>query len=552
MSSRVEFKLLAPYNKAVSLIGSFSNWQEMPMQKDEQGYFRHAVELEDGIYQYKFRVQSKSSDEWVEINDPYITQLDATTGNGVMRIKDGERIVDDYVWQHDDQPLPSNSNLVIYELLVPDFSGGDGDRSEGGQYQHVIEKLDYLCDLGINAIEFMPLNEAPGDYSWGYTPSYFFALRPRYGSSKELKRLIDECHARGIRVILDQLYNHSSEDCVLCQIDRDFWYYRDRHHPDGESSDYWGPEFNYEYKDEKFTIRPAWEFMSDVVRFWIQEYHIDGIRYDALKQLDNYDFLYWITQEAKRTAGEKPFYNIGEHIPETPDLIAPNGPMDGCWHDSFHYYLESLLTDDAFDLEEIKGVLDARQKNYPEGVTKVVNYLSNHDRDRVLATLGDRNIFQEAAFQRAKLGATLLMTAAGVPMIWMGDEFGMYTPSAANEEQKLEWSLLENELNQNLFQHYQRLIALRTNSTALQTGNIEFFHEDPDNQVFAYVRWDESRTRVVVVANCSDRSLAGYQIPNFPDNGTWHEWTQDYEIESQDRQLTVDLREYDAQVFVWE
>ncbi len=82
----------------------------------------------------------------------------------------------------------------------------------------------------------MPVNETPGDYNWGYIPSYFFAPKPEYGSTQELKHLIDECHARGIRVILDQLYNHSSEESPLLHIDRDYWYYHDRH-PDADPPD---------------------------------------------------------------------------------------------------------------------------------------------------------------------------------------------------------------------------------------------------------------------------------------------------------------------------
>jgi len=80
-----------------------------------------------------------------------------------------------------------------------------------------------------------------------------------------------------------------------------------------------------------------------VVRFWIEEYHIDGIRYDAAKQIGNFDFLHWIVQESKRTAGDKPFYNIAEHIPDTPDITNQDGPMDGCWHDSFYHTLVPQL-----------------------------------------------------------------------------------------------------------------------------------------------------------------------------------------------------------------
>jgi 1,4-alpha-glucan branching enzyme len=410
-----------------------------------------------------------------------------------------------------------------------------------------------LSELGINAIELMPINESPGDYNWGYIPSYFFAPQPNYGSTQDLKRLIDECHARGIRVILDQLYNHSSEESPLLQIDRDYWYYHGRHHPDADPEDYWGPEFNYERKDEKLGIRPAGQFMGDVLRFWIQEYHIDGIRFDALKELDNYDFLHWITQEAKHTAGSKPFYNIGEHIPEKPDIVSPNGPMDGCWHDNFYHQMHPHLCGETFDLKQIKQALDPKQQGYPEGVTKAITYLCNHDQKRLLIDLGERGIFDDAAFKRAELGAVFLMTAVGVPMIWMGEEFGDCTDINANEKnQQLEWSLLNNDRNRNLLEYYKGLIALRKQNPALFTSNLNFFHENPEGKVFAYERWNDEGSRVVIVVNFSDEYLKGYQIPNFPVNGKWHEWTKDYDVQSEDNQLTIDMGEYEAQVFVWQ
>jgi len=127
MSSLIEFNLFAPNNKEARVIGSFQEGKEISMKKGEDGYFRTKVELEDGVYQYRFRIQSKSPsfhpDQWVEVIDPYATDVDETTKNAIVRIKNGKRIVDDYVWQHDDKPLPANHELVIYEMHVADFSG---------------------------------------------------------------------------------------------------------------------------------------------------------------------------------------------------------------------------------------------------------------------------------------------------------------------------------------------------------------------------------------------------------------------------------------------
>ncbi|MGB7443989.1 MAG: alpha-amylase family glycosyl hydrolase [Coleofasciculaceae cyanobacterium] len=549
MANQIGFQLFAPYNKGAALVGCFSDWQEIPMEKGEDGYFRTQVELEDGVYQYKFRVQSKSwffePDQWVDVNDPYATDIDNPTQNCVARIKDGERIVDTYVWQHDDKPLPPDHELVIYEMHVGDFSGGEDDPYPRGNYKHVVEKLDYLCELGINAIELMPVKEYPGDHSWGYNPRYFFATESSYGSTADLKNLIDECHGRGIRVIMDGIYNHSESESPLTQIDHDYWYHHEPRDPDNN----WGPEFNYEFYDENFDTYPARKFIGDSVRFWISEYHLDGIRYDAARQIANYDFMHWIVNEAHKTAGSKPFYNVAEHIPESPSITNVDGPMDGCWHDSFYHCIVEHVCGDAFDLERLKDVIDCKRQGFL-GATNVVNYLTNHDHQRLMVELANREIFDEAAFKRIRLGVALLMTAVGVPLVWMGGEFADYHPLTI-ESAKIDWNLLENGNNKALFEYYKGLIGLRKSNHALYTENIDFFHENPEAKVFAYTRWNDEGSRVVVIANFSDKFLAGYQVSNFPESGTWHEWTGNYDLEAGDGNLMLDLGEYEAKVFVW-
>ena len=549
MSSSIEFKLFAPYNKEAALFGSFSDWKDIPMEKDEQGYFRTAVELADGVYQYKFRVRSQSwffePDQWVDVVDPYATDIDNPTQNGVIRIKDGEKIIDTYVWQHDDKPLPQNQELVIYEMHVGDFSGGEDDPYPRGNYRHVIEKLDYLSELGINAIELMPVKEYPGDYSWGYNPRYFFATESSYGPTEGLKRLIDECHGRGIRVFMDGIFNHSEASSPLTQIDHDYWYHHEPRDPDNN----WGPEFNYEHYDENLDLKPAWKFIGDSVHFWINEYHIDGIRYDAARQIANYDFMHWVTEEARQAAHIKPFFNIAEHIPETPSITNFDGPMDSCWHDSFYHTVKAHVSGEKFDLEELKDVIDCKRQGFM-GATNVINYLTNHDHERLMVELGNQEILDEAAFKRLRLGAVLLMTAVGVPMIWMGQEFGDYH-RLDPEPTKIDWTLLKNDSNRGLFEYYKGLINLRKNNHALYTENIEFLHENPESKVIAYTRWNGEGSRVVVVANFSDQYLGSYRVPNFPENGTWHEWTGNYNVEAGDNSILIDLPENEAKVFVW-
>ncbi|MEH2144876.1 alpha-amylase family glycosyl hydrolase [Nostoc sp.] len=554
MRSLIEFTLFAPRNKGAALIGSFSEWKEIPMEKSEDGYFRTQVKLEDGIYGYKFRIQTKNSnfalDEWVDVIDPNATDVNETEKFSMVQIKNGQRIIDTYVWQHDEKPLPDNRELVIYEMHVADFTGDEVGLDKRGKYLGIIAKLDYLVELGVNAIELMPVNEYPGNYSWGYKVRHFFATESSYGSTEDLKRLIDECHARGIRVFMDGIYNHTDEECPLMLIDRNYWYYEHMHYPE-DPDNYWGPEFNYDNYDKKLDVKPAWKYVGDVVQFFIQEYHIDGIRFDAVRQLANFEFLDWLAQQGKNHAAPKQFYNIAEHIPDTKTVVKPDGPLDGCWHESFRYFIVPYICGETFEIEQLKQILDPKQQGYAIA-TNVINYLATHDRERLLRELGDRGIFDADAFQRAKLAAVLLMTAMGIPMLWMGEEFGEYQLKSEDvtKPQKINWSLLSGDQNRDLFKYYQKLIALRKQNFALQSDNIKFFYENTDDKVLAYTRWDEQNSRVVVVANFSDQNLTKYQIPNFPTAEYWQDWFLKREVEVGKDGLITDLPSYTAKIFV--
>lgn len=551
----IEFNLFAPNNNAAVLVGSFPDTQEFPMEKGEDGYFRTQVELEDGVYQYKLRIKTQSPnfepEQWVDVVDPYATDVDDEQHIGIVRVKDGKRLVDSYVWQHDDTPLPQNHELVIYEMHVADFTGGEVDSQKRGKYVDAIEKLDYLKELGINAIELMPVNEYPGDYSWGYKVRHFFATESSYGSTEDLKRFIDECHGRGIRVIMDGIYNHTDEECPLMLIDRNYWYYEYMHYPE-DPQNYWGPEFKYDNYDEKLDVKPAWKYVGDVVKYWVEEFHIDGIRFDAVRQLANDEFLDWIAQQAKKNTAPKPFYNIAEHIPDSSKITAPEGPLDACWHESFRYFVVPHICGETFELERLKEVLDPKRQGYATAIN-VVNYLSTHDRQHLFRELGDRGIFGEDAFRRAKLAAVILMTAMGVPMLWMGEEFGEHKRKSetVTQPKKIAWALLERPENHDLFEHYKSLIALRKKSPALQSDNIEFFHENPDNKVFAFVRWNDAGDRIVVIANFSAQSFAGYQVTNFPSAGKWQDYLSKLELEATKDSLAIDLPEYEAKVLVY-
>lgn len=537
MANLIEFELFAPYNEKATLKGSFSDWSEIEMEKDENGYFRTKAELKDDVYEYKFCVQSKSPflapDQWVEINDPYAKEINRESGNSLIRVKEGRKIIDTYVWNNDNYSLPNNEKLVIYELFIDKFSGN---------FQGILDKLDYLSELGINAIQLMPIQAFPENKKWGYTPRHYFAVEPRYGSSEDLKHLIDECHGKGIRVLLDCVLNHADTENPLTQINHDYWYTEEPSDP-GNS---WGPEFNYEYYDENLDIKPAWQFVGDVVKFWVKEYHIDGFRYDAAKQIDHYELLDWLSEQARTLAGDKPFFNTAEYIPEDPQLAGFDRPVDSCWHESFYQQAINHICGDNYNFEDLKEVINCKKQGYQRPIS-VINYISCHDHKLVVSELGDRNIFDEEAFQRANLGAILLMTTVGVPLIWMGNEFG---EDDEEEKSNLNWKLLENDSNQHLFETYKKLIELKINNHALHTDNVDFIHEDIENNILVYHRWNEDGSSVVVVLNFSGNSFSDYGIPNFPNSTDWKDHLNNKTYQAFDNKLTINLDPYEGKVLV--
>ncbi len=551
-TATIEISLFAPTINGAALIGCFTRWQEIPMAKDQQGYWRILVDLPDGDYSYRFRVQSKSwfyeKDQWVTVTDPKATRVDERTGNGILRIRNGKVSCDEYQWQHDAKPLPANNELVIYELHVADFSGGEADVWQRGKFKDVIDKLDYLADLGINCLELLPIKEFPGNYAWGYTPQYLFAPESAYGPPEDLKALIDNAHAKGMRVIFDGVYNHAHTDTPLASIDHDYWF----HHAPKDANMSWGPQYNYDHTDTALNIMPAREFIKENLQYWVSQYHIDGIRYDAAAQIESYDVMRMMSDTARGAAGQKPFINIAEYLPDNPGLVGfPDSgkPMDACWHDSFYWTLaDQTIAHGNLDLERIKSVLQPRFQGFSD-CTQIVNYTSNHDHLRLMPHMAKSLVFDEHAFRRAKLAATLVMTAVGIPMIWMGEEFGDYHPKNTDPE-KIDWTLLANENNKQLREHYKRVIQLRRENRALQNTDLDFLFEHKEDGLLAFLRQDGTGKKIVVIANLKDRQHDTYTIPFLPEDGEWQNWLTNQPVDIKDKKWTGPLAPWEAVILV--
>ena len=499
--------------------------------------------MPDGRHQYRFRLPSRSSflaGQTVDVTDPFARMVDEADGDaGVVVIADGRDVAVAYEWRHDHVPLPQDDQLVLYELHIAEFGAKDGAL---GTFATVIDRLDYLRDLGVNAVELMPVAVFPTDRSWGYNVRHACAVENAYGSPQDLMRLIDECHARRMRVLLDVVFNHTEAESPLTKIDFDYWY---RDSAEGER--YFGPKLDFEHVDDTLSIdghsvMPARKYALAVAAHWVREYHIDGYRLDATSVLDNFDFIAALRDACKALAGRKPFYVIAEHLPEDPAVAGPAGPADGAWHQQFeHAVVQALLTHGA-NASEVLAALQPRNHGYVSP-GRVVNFVESHDEPTLMQRLDEAGIRGAAAFRKVKLAASLLFTAVGNPMLYQGQEFGGGRPRSL-EVRPLQWAFLDADYGLHLKEHHAFLAWLRRERLALTSEALTALHNRQG--VIAYQR-GSGEAAVIVVANLRDAEQRA-EIP-MPD-GFWRELHENTTVEVRDGCLRDALGPSSAKVFV--
>lgn len=289
--------LYAPMKSSSFLLGDFNNWQvdnnyQMYKTPDSSRYWIQVNGLQPGIeYAYQFlidgdlriadyyteKILDPNSDRFIPISTyPNLKSYPTGKTSGIVSVLQTAK--PEYTWIHNQFNKPAVTDLVIYELLVRDFTAARN-------YKTLIDSLEYLQRLGINALKLMPVMEFENNESWGYNPSFYFAADKYYGTEYDLRALIDSCHGRGIAVILDIVLNHSFGQSPMVQL----YFDRGNNRPLPESP--WfnpiakhpfnvGYDFNHDSEATKY-------FMYRVLRHWVEKYRIDGYRFDLSKDLHN-------------------------------------------------------------------------------------------------------------------------------------------------------------------------------------------------------------------------------------------------------------------------
>jgi 1,4-alpha-glucan branching enzyme len=483
--NRVTFALYAPGKQFIELVlYSDTETIQYPMHIASDGSWWLTLELEPGRYRYQYLIESD-----LLLADPYARQVDWTNpaGQKGWLPRDTFSVIEvgaePYVWEST-FTRPDLDELVIYELYIEDFAPREG-------FEGIVRRLDYIADLGVNAIEPLPWHPWTGMESWGYNPAYHFAVEQLYGTPHQLKRLIDESHKRGMAVIIDMVLNHAEWNSSLYQL----------YGNDYDASPYFrahtGHNWGFPKIDQQSLAVKRWT--ADVIRFWIREYRIDGFRYDATRWTGWQGYNDWgASWYAYVARQEDPTnYQIAEHLPIEPPLITDT-EMDTGWHAEYRWRIREMITRAHLNVDGFKEAMNARRVGFTHPRQRLP-YTESHDEERVVRELREAGFVEDEVFRRAAMAIALTLTTPGVPMIFAGQEFGEDTAKRVGWN-PLNWSLLNQEPNRRLHSQTRDLIKLRTQHPALRGDNLRFVVTDAASGLAIFER-DSSPHVVHVAAN---------------------------------------------------
>ncbi len=341
-----------------------------------------------------------------------------------------------FAWTDGEWMRPALADLVIYELHAGTFS------SEG-TFAGVLEHLDHLLELGVNCIELMPVAEFAGDRGWGYDGVDLYAPHHAYGGPDGLKRLVDACHGRGVAVLLDVVYNHLGPEGNY--LGRYGPYFTDRHHTP------WGPAINFDGPDSD-EVRA---FFVDNALMWLRDYHLDGLRLDAVHAIVDASathILEELAQRVEQLTSRPPRLLIAESDLNDPRIVTPPSRggygLDAQWSDDFHHAVHAALTGERQgyyrDFGAIEDVERALRQAYVytgqrsqhrrrrhgrdhslEG-SRFLAYAQNHDQVGNRAR-GER-LSMLTSTERLRMAAALVLCSPFVPLLFMGEEWAASTP----------------------------------------------------------------------------------------------------------------------------
>ncbi len=531
----VAFRVWAPNAETVSVIGTFNEWnpEAHSLEREEQGNWYGVVPEATVGHEYKYHL--RSGDQEFDRVDPRVRKVTNSAGNGVVWLPQAEGVREaDAAFK-----IPTQDQLVIYELHIGSFHARAGEGP--GTFASAIEKLPHLRDMGINAVELMPVAEFAGDFSWGYNPAHPFAVESAYGGPEGLLEFVRAAHDHGIAVILDVVYNHFGPgDLSLWQFDGwnengggGVYFYND-----------WRAETPWGATRPDYGRGEVRGYLRDNARMWLADYGVDGLRWDMSVYIRTYrgntgdpgddakegwGLCQWVNDELRTEFPN--VITIAEDLRDSEWIVKPTGAggagFGAQWDAAFvHPVRETLIIahDEHRDLDKVIAALKTR---YDGDAFKRVVYSESHDevangKARVPSEIAPGDPSGYPARKRSALGAALVFTAPGIPMIFQGQEF--LEDEWFRDAVPLDWEKLDRFSGHHAF--YRDLIALRRNlgghSAGLAGQHIETHHVNHTSKILAYHRWREGGAGddVIVVVNLSNHAVRDYAV-GVPADGRW-------------------------------
>jgi 1,4-alpha-glucan branching enzyme len=430
---------------------------------------------------------------------------------------------------------PRFDELILYQVHVGSFAGmNDNLACPGGTatFDTFAKKLEYIKNLGFNALALLPLSEFPSTINMGYAPSNFFAPETAYGSPASLRALVDLAHQKDLAVIFDVVYNHAST-----QSNR-LWNYDGDDHDGGIYFEKGGDSpFGHKLAHWKIDVK---NFCLDNARMWLDEYRGDGLRFDVAHGIAR-DSLTHILSGLRANPFWKDKFFIaewdGNDRNNWPDVIHNIG-FNAVWEmDSVFAFSRAVARNDA--IGNIKKLINLGFDNH---WNRVVYLLGSHDNIRdgegghadqtprfPIERFGGRTSWFARA--QCRMGYALTAFSPGVPMLFMGCEghhHGYWWPNPDNNpvhnDHRLDWSIMGDPIGAPM----QRLVAdannARRQNPALRSQTLEFTHEDPASSVIAFKRWTDDGNVIVAVANFSDTDWLNHDYAVLTSTpGQWQE-----------------------------
>jgi 1,4-alpha-glucan branching enzyme len=521
----------------------------------------------EGDYLYRYQLQ------WTPAGQPtkvvtkwFVDPFARATDIGELSAFTLTRTPTAFAWTDAGYKTAELNDLIVYELHTEQFN----DTFDG-----VIDRLDYLQGLGVNCLELMPVMSHKLDFDWGYGPLHYFSPSAHFGGADGLKRLVNTCHARGMAVILDVVYQHVDPlfpyNLVYENVAQAGGAPAVASRMIGAMGDF-GPKCDF---SQTFTQ----QYFQASNQMWLTEYHVDGFRYDEVTDYyfsptdtayaklayDTYNFSVGINRFLHPGSYSR-IIQCAEALSRARDVLN-NTYTNAAWQDDLLNKSENMIQSSSAD-QDFAHLLDVSFAGYP--LTKTVvddkgnpvdmpvapfQYLESHDHSQLIVftgtdstdplSTGNRN-----NFYRLQPFAIALYTAQGIPMLWEGQEFAddYQLPPAGDARiglrRDMHWEYFYDDPGSALIRLYRRLGTLRRNSRALRSRDSFFYFQQSlqGTAILAYHRHapaeaGHAEEYAMVLLNFGDNS-GSIAVP-FPKAGTWREMIDDGDARPSHFDITV-------------